>query len=158
MEYKLLGYRFRVELVILIVIIGTFIVFNMWCSCAGGVREGFEAGRQLGGAAIDYVMGEGIKGSWTGSSAHLVQSGTGGDAGDGSGEGSSWFSHLDAHPAAPHGIPLPEGHLSFFNDNKFAPECCPSAYSSSTGCVCASPEQMKYLSQRGGNRTSNTEF
>lgn len=46
-----------------------------------------------------------------------------------------------------------ESELFMFNKNKFTPECCPSAYSNSTGCLCATPEQMKYLNSHGGNRT-----
>ena len=43
--------------------------------------------------------------------------------------------------------------LTVFENTKFSPECCPSNYSSSTGCACMTPEQMKFLGQRGGNRT-----
>lgn len=55
-------------------------------------------------------------------------------------------------------IPLPPGELLIFADNKVKPECCPSYYSSSTGCVCTSQKQWDYLNQRGGNRTFSTEF
>lgn len=50
-------------------------------------------------------------------------------------------------------VPLPEGKLYMFYKNKFNENCCPSTYSSSTGCVCLSKEQSNYLNQRGGNRT-----
>jgi hypothetical protein len=53
-------------------------------------------------------------------------------------------------------IPLPEGELVIFAQNKFKPECCPSPYSSSTGCACITPEQYNYLNTRGGNRTSDS--
>jgi hypothetical protein len=55
-------------------------------------------------------------------------------------------------------IPLPEGELLFFDSTKFSPDCCPSVYSNADGCVCASPEQMKYLNERGGNRTLTSEY
>lgn len=54
-------------------------------------------------------------------------------------------------------VPL-ENTLVFHKDNEFKPECCPSTYSSSTGCMCMSPEQVKYLAARGGNRTAGDEF
>lgn len=41
----------------------------------------------------------------------------------------------------------------FFDEIQFKPECCPSTYSSSMGCACMCPEQLKYLNSRGGNRT-----
>ena len=52
--------------------------------------------------------------------------------------------------------PLPDGELVIFAQNKFKPECCPSPYSSSTGCACITPEQIKYLNSRGGNVTCNS--
>jgi len=52
--------------------------------------------------------------------------------------------------------PLKNGELVLFAKNKFKPECCPSPYSSSTGCVCMTPEQINYLNTRGGNRTSDS--
>jgi len=52
--------------------------------------------------------------------------------------------------------PLKNGELVLFAKNKFKPECCPAAYSSSTGCVCMTPEQINYLNTRGGNRTSDS--
>ena len=56
-------------------------------------------------------------------------------------------------------VPLPEGELFFFADNKFKPECCPSTYSGSTGCACLSQDQVTYINERGGNRTFGpTEF
>ena len=56
-------------------------------------------------------------------------------------------------------VPLPEGELFFFADNKFKPECCPSTYSDSMGCACLSQPQVDYINQRGGNRTMGpTEF
>ena len=52
--------------------------------------------------------------------------------------------------------PLKNGELVLFAKNKFKPECCPAPYSSSTGCVCMTPEQINYLNTRGGNRTSDS--
>ncbi len=49
---------------------------------------------------------------------------------------------------------LSQGHdntLNFFADTKFAPECCPNAYSSSTGCACLTPEQYTFFQKRAGN-------
>lgn len=52
-------------------------------------------------------------------------------------------------------VPLPEGELFMFANNKVSPECCTSAtYSTVDGCVCTSMDQIKYLNERGGNRTS----
>jgi hypothetical protein len=34
---------------------------------------------------------------------------------------------------------------------KFAPECCPSAYSTSQGCACMSDDTLDFFASRGGN-------
>jgi hypothetical protein len=52
--------------------------------------------------------------------------------------------------------PLKNGVLVMFAKNKSKPECCPSPYSTSTGCICMTPEQIHYLNTRGGNRTSDS--
>jgi len=52
--------------------------------------------------------------------------------------------------------PLKNGEMVMFAKNKFKPECCPAPYSTSTGCVCMTPEQINYLNTRGGNRTSDS--
>ena len=140
MEFSILGHKMRVEVVILSLILGVFIGVNVFCSCAGGVKEGFQAGTRLVGAALSYSMGDGVKSSWEAKDNKYV----------------SPYQSLEVNVAG--NVPLKEGELFMFNDNNFKPECCPSAYSSSTGCVCASPEQMKYLNQRGGNRTTTTMF
>jgi len=134
MEVKLFGYTMRLELMILCIIIGAFMGANMLCSCAGGIREGFAAGTQMVGAALDYSMGGGS-----------------------SDNSNSWYSSFEGNTQ---GLepPLSEGELDIFADNKSDPSCCPATYTTSTGCVCATPEQMKYLNQRGGNRTLNSMY
>ena len=52
---------------------------------------------------------------------------------------------------------LSTNELSFFDNTTFNPECCPSNYSTSSGCACMTPEQMKFLGQRGGNRTMDIQ-
>lgn len=47
----------------------------------------------------------------------------------------------------------------FFANNKSSPECCKAAtYSTSTGCLCTTKEQLNFLNQRGGNRTIEDGF
>ena len=44
-------------------------------------------------------------------------------------------------------VPLPEGQLNFFYNNKFDPSCCniPHIYTTSTGCACLSLDQFNFL-------------
>ena len=53
-------------------------------------------------------------------------------------------------------VPLPEGELFFFKNNKFKPECCPATYTTSSGCACMSIDQQNYLTARAGNRYNIT--
>jgi len=39
-----------------------------------------------------------------------------------------------------------------FQDNRISADCCPSPFSSDTGCVCLTDEQLKRFSNRGGNK------
>jgi len=48
---------------------------------------------------------------------------------------------------------LDEDHLDPLADNVAKPECCPSSYTLSTGCVCTTSAQRNYLGKRGGNNT-----
>ena len=55
-------------------------------------------------------------------------------------------------------IPLPPGQLSMFATTEFKPECCASAYSTSTGCACITVDQYDYLRDRGGNNVPYSEY
>ena len=55
-------------------------------------------------------------------------------------------------------IPLPEGELDFFATTEFKPECCPNAYSNSTGCACMTVPQYNYLVTRSGNNVPYSEY
>ena len=47
--------------------------------------------------------------------------------------------------------------LFMFAYNKSSPDCCPSTYTTSTGCICTTKAQRDYINQRGNNR-KNTEY
>lgn len=40
--------------------------------------------------------------------------------------------------------------MFMFAHNQSHPDCCPSTYSTSTGCVCTTPQQRRWLYKRGG--------
>lgn len=42
--------------------------------------------------------------------------------------------------------------LYFLGSNKVGADCCPSPFSSDTGCVCLTDEQKAMMASRGGNR------
>ena len=49
-------------------------------------------------------------------------------------------------------VPPTGDRLDMLTGQTFRPDCCPSTYSSSSGCACLSEQQMDFLSNRGGNR------
>lgn len=55
-------------------------------------------------------------------------------------------------------IPLPSGQLDMFATTQFKPECCPNAFSTSTGCACMTVDQFNYLQNRGGNNVPFSQF
>ena len=128
MEISIFGNKMRLELIIICLLIGGFISCNVFCSCAGGVREGLG----VIGAAVDYTMTSGEK-----NVEAPVQT------------TKNVFHNLESNTLGS----VTDGKMAIFADNKMAPECCPAAYSGSTGCVCATPEQMKFISRRGQNNT-----
>lgn len=144
MVINFFGQKLSVVNLGLILLIVSIMGVVLWCNCAGGVYEGFTAAKDLSGAALDYSMGNGVKGTWE--STYSKDTNTYKD----------WYKSFENNTGGK--VPLPEGQLSMFYDNKSSPDCCPSTYTTSTGCVCATSEQMKYLNSRGGNRTFPTEY
>ena len=143
-----------------------FIVVGFWLILAaiavyyffGGIKEGFQAGLIGLGSALDYKMGDGVKRSWENSDNGVSENATANMHAPTLPDDNNVdvFAKLEGNEGGP--VPLPEGELLIFKTNKFSPECCPSSYSNGDGCLCASPEQMKYLNERGGNRTLASEY
>ena len=69
---------------------------------------------------------------------------------------SSYDQKMELH-ASYEGLPVPlaEGKLFMFAENKTSANCCgTSVYTSSDGCLCVTKDQIDYLNRRGGNRNS----
>tara|TARA_B100000925_G_C21972460_1_gene458523 strand:+ start:1057 stop:1464 length:408 start_codon:yes stop_codon:yes gene_type:complete len=133
MNINLFGFKMRLEILILCIIIGGILSTTCFCSCAGGIREGFRIGTNIVGSALDYSIGDGVKSSYI----HNEK---------------SQYNKSETNVKGL-GVPLPEGKLSLFGENEMNPNCCPSSYSSGKGCVCMTSEQINFLNKRGGNRT-----
>jgi len=99
-------------------------------------KETMEPFSQLGSSLSDS-MGDGVRSSWINSDKTQLHSNA--------------YSRMEANVTRP--TPSPESEMLIFNNNKFSSECCPSTYTNSSGCLCATPEQIKYLNSHGGNRT-----
>ena len=72
------------------------------------------------------------------------------------GKPSKGAEHILDRPPQP--IPLPEGEMLMFATTEFKPECCPNAYSNSSGCACMDMKSYNYLINRGGNNVPYSEY
>ena len=146
MEISIGSYKFRLEILILIIVVFWIMFGHVLCSCCLfnlKIHEGFSGankssmGPQFGTAKIPgYIMNPS---TW--SMPTLTYSpGTTPDAG---------VKTILDRPKQP--IPLPKDELDMFATTEFKPECCPNAYSNSTGCACMTVDQYNYLHNRGGN-------
>ena len=66
---------------------------------------------------------------------------------------SKWSYSGGATPSAskPNYQSQDPSQMNIIENMKFAPECCPSSYSSSQGCACMSDDAINFLASRGGN-------
>jgi hypothetical protein len=48
--------------------------------------------------------------------------------------------------------------MSMLAFNQAKPECCPSTFSTSTGCVCLTHQQSDWINRRGNNNTAPSDF
>lgn len=166
MEISIGSYKFRVEILVTIVIVFWIMFGHMLCGCCKvnlfeamtngttsimtTTMEGFTGannstmGPEFAGAKTpDYIMNPS---TW--SMPTLTYSpGTKPDAG---------VKAIWNRPKQP--IPLPEGQLDMFATTPFAPECCPNAYSSSMGCACMTVDQYNFLKSRGTNNVPYSEY
>lgn len=44
------------------------------------------------------------------------------------------------------------GDIDILGTSKFAPECCPHTYTTSSGCLCDTQNENVIISSRGGNK------
>ena len=135
---NLFGIKFNLLIVIAAIMFGMVISSSLFCSCS---RITIKEGLSLMGANIGYTMDQGVPGDiWKTPDASKKTA-------------KNLYASLENTTAG--SVPLPEGEMDLFYNNKFDAACCynPQSYSSSTGCACMSVEQMKYLSQRAGNNT-----
>lgn len=192
MEISIGSYKFRLEILILIVVVYWIMFGHLLCGCSRvGLFEGME------------IMTEGLKSNKTvmemmnmntaSSSSRPKQeiaatrgrepftgannSAMGPEFGDAKTPGyimnpSTWsMPTLTYSPGTTpdagvkaiwdrqkQPIPLPEGELDMFATTAFKPECCPNAYSSSTGCACMTVDQYQYLRERGSNNVPYSQY
>jgi hypothetical protein len=132
MEIKFLGMTFRLEIILLAILLIYIMNAHTICSCSKvGLSEGFQMIKDAG-SALNYKMDEGVPLNKT---------------------PGALFMNKDFQSTT---IPLPDGKMDFFENTQFKPECCPGIFSNGSGCACLSKDQMNHLFQRGGNNTTSS--
>lgn len=180
MEISILGMKFRAEILILIVIIFWILWGHLLCSCARVNlmetmhnmynsqinkrslnwqllknplptigKEGFVGGVMNNGTFSQFSSAKAAPvstSSWFTPNLSYKKGTTGGKG----------VQDILNRPEQP--IPLPEGEMLMFANTQFKPECCPNAYSNSTGCACMTTKQYNYLIDRGSNNVPYSEY
>lgn len=170
MEGKILGTVFRIELVLFA--LGVLVV--LVCALLGGCcdrwhwdsgyhrREGFTPANTNYGESASYTLGQigaSHPDTW-GTANMMVTPGTTtwGQPNLTVQQGQPASAQVQAILNRPEELPLPKGELVLFANTEFKPECCPGAYSNSTGCACMNPKTYNYLVERGGNNIPYSEY
>jgi len=180
MEVTLFGYKFRLEIIILIVIAYWILWGHVLCSCSKfnlmeGVANMYNS--QINKKSLNYeVLKNPIpfigKEGFVGANTNYGESSQFSLTNDNPVNTSSWFTPNLSYTKGTTGgpgvqnilnrpkqqIPLPEGEMLMFANTEFKPECCPNAFSNSTGCACMTTGQYNYLINRGGNNVPYSEY
>ena len=173
MEISIGSYKFRVEILIAIVIVFWIMFGHMLCGCCNVTMfEAFETITTTAKTAINTPVNKKKEGFTGANNAAYGPEFAEANAANTIIDPSKWSmptltyspgSTPDAgvkaiwdRPKQP--IPLPKDELDMFATTPFAPECCPNAYSSSTGCACMTVDQYNYLRDRGSNNVPYSEY
>ena len=110
MQIKLFGFKieFRIHVILICLAFGAVIGAELFCNTI--TREGMS----VIGSTLDYAMSNGVHEERRKLKANLDDT----------------YEKVQ--------VPLPEGQLFFFANNKFStdPECCKSGVSGTGGCAC----------------------
>jgi hypothetical protein len=163
MEITIGTHKIRVEICILIIIVGWILLGHLLCSCCRvSLHEGMEIIK-------NFAVKEGFVGSnnsalntpfaKANSPSYINKPSTWSEPNLTYGKNNKPSAGAEAilnRPKQP--IPVPEGQLDMFATTEYKPECCPNTYSSSSGCACMTVDQYDYLRDRGGNNVPYSEY
>ena len=143
MNFSILGFKVNVLNAVIFIILGFLIATHTTCACSKvSVKEAMT--NLANSATLDHNNNADVSNSWISKSLQYA-----GNMG--------YQSILDKHQQYK-GTPVPlENTLFYFQDNEFKPECCPSDYTTSSGCLCKNKQTRDMLIKRGGNSTTNKE-
>ena len=162
MEISIGSYKIRLEIVILIIIVFWIMFGHVLCGCCtinlfDGLKRLVMKNGKEGFGGNNTAYGPEFAGSQT--PGYIMNPSTWAmptltyspGTTPSSGANAIW-----ARPKQP--IPLPKDELFLFATTEFKPECCPNAYSSSSGCACMTVGQYDFLKNRGNNNVPYSEY
>jgi hypothetical protein len=151
MNIKLLGYTFRLEIILLIVVVYFVISANVVCSCSRVNANGWI---DIFVNTLNIFNKEGFQGIqslyYLDDKSNLVDTNNWKTPDMSTSVGSQDILNRPEQP-----VPLEANNMILFKETKFDPKCCPNAYSTSGGCACMTVDQYSYLHKRGGNNVPN---
>ena len=138
MNIKLLGTKFFTNTKLLMFILGIIIGSSLLSSCNQIRLESFSS---ISDNSVDNKTNNKLMDEWTNNATEFAETNLNQDhlIRNQTYNGNNNFNK--------------DNDLFFFTETAAKPECCPSTYSNSAGCLCASPEQNNFLNQRGENRS-----
>ena len=140
MNIRLLGMRIRVEMAVAFLVLGMILGGSLLCNCTGTLMEGMTPLSETNNDSNTNLN------KWEENAKKYAAE---------MDEQNNLHNH-ESYNGTP--SPLKDGQMFFWEGTEFKPECCGSSYTSSTGCACATEEQVKFINTRGGNRTENSQF
>jgi hypothetical protein len=175
MEVTLFGYKFRLEIIILIVVAYWILWGHVLCSCSKfNLMEAIQniSDSKMNKKILNYQTKSPLVEGFVGANTNYGESSKFSLSNDNPVNTSSWFTPNLTYTKGTTGgkgvqnilnrpeqqIPLPEGEMLMFANTEFKPECCPNAYSNSTGCACMTVDQYNYLILRGSNNVPYSEY
>ena len=176
MEISIGSYKFRLEIIIAIIIVFWIMFGHLLCSCSRvTMYEGMQIMKEKmtsGSGSKPKTVSKTVEGFTGANNSASGPEFAGAKTPDYIMNPSTWSmptltyspgTRPDAgvqaiwnRPKQP--IPLPKDELDMFATTEFKPECCPNTYSSSTGCACMTVEQLNYLNSRGFNNVPYSEY
>ena len=135
MEFKILGNKVRLEIVILSMLIGSFISLNLFCTCSGGSKNVLKN--------VKKILLDNKEMFYSGLIPKTEEYS--------SNNKNSYDPFFNLQHNIEKNNNFPDESMNIFAGTKSSLDCCPSHYSTKDGCLCNTPEQMKYLSSRGNN-------
>lgn len=166
MEISIFGMKIKLGVIILIVLLWWLMFGHVLCSCSRvGLLEGLALMKKTDKSEVK-------KEGFVGANTNFGESSRFSLSNEKSVNTSSWFTPNLTYKKGETGgkgvqnilnrkkqpIPLPEGELLMFANTEFKHECCPNAYSGSSGCACMTMDQYNYLIERGGNNVPYSEY